>query len=320
MKTVYLDERRLPLVIEAEEGDDEETRREALRTLCRRERAFLQDGLKEAGALLFRGYGRIDEEGLTEFARLFSGGELWDYVGGASPRTKLSGRVYTSTEYPPHYTLSLHNELSYSYRWPRQLYFCCVTPAAHGGETSIGDSRRLLAHISPDVVREFKERGIRYVRNLHGGEGTGLSWQSAFETADRDAVEEYCRAGGMSFKWKEDGGLRTCLTRPATLVHPETGAEVWFNQADGFHPSGMDRAVYESLIERMAEEDFPLHVTFGDGSRIPLAYLEHIRAVMWQQTVLFPWQVGDILVVDNILTAHGRMPFTGERKILLAMT
>ncbi|NJM52790.1 MAG: TauD/TfdA family dioxygenase [Blastocatellia bacterium] len=29
---------------------------------------------------------------------------------------------------------------------------------------------------------------------------------------------------------------------------------------------------------------------------------------------------GDILILDNILTAHGRMPFSGQRKIMLAMT
>ena len=44
------------------------------------------------------------------------------------PKTKKSkgvytdkAGVYTSTEYPPEFFISLHNELSYSTRWPSRL-------------------------------------------------------------------------------------------------------------------------------------------------------------------------------------------------------
>jgi alpha-ketoglutarate-dependent taurine dioxygenase len=48
--------------------------------------------------------------------------------------------------------------------------------------------------------------------------------------------------------------------------------------------------------------------------------LAHIRRVLQSETIPHRWQVGDILVLDNILSAHERMPFTGARKIILAMT
>jgi alpha-ketoglutarate-dependent taurine dioxygenase len=38
------------------------------------------------------------------------------------------------------------------------------------------------------------------------------------------------------------------------------------------------------------------------------------------ETTLIKWQAGDILVLDNVLTAHGQRPFTGPRSILLTMT
>ena len=158
------------------------------------------------------------------------------------------------------------------------------------------------------------------MRNLSGRAGDGFSWQEAFETADQAAVENYCRRGRIDFEWKETGGLRLSEIRPATAVHPLTNEEVWFNQADGFHPSALERETYEQLVREMSEEEFRLNVFHGDGTALDIAALEHVRQVIGREAVLVPWQAGDILILDNMLACHGRMPFKGSRKILLAMT
>ena len=320
IRTSFLNMKRLPAVIELEGGERAGAGLASLLSLCRNRQGYLRAKVLEFGALLLRGYEVRTAAEFARFVRAFSNRPPLDYVGGASPRVKLGGGVYTSTEYPEHYTLSLHNELSYTYRWPAYLFFCCVTAAEHGGETPLGDSRALLKSIDGEVVDQFKAKKVRYDRNLHGGGGAGLSWQAAFETDDKAAVETYCRRGGVSFRWKGDGGLWLSQVRPATTTHPQTGEEVWFNQADGFHTSGMDRAYYEALSACLKEEDFPLNAYFGDGTPLDPAALAHVRGVMEREMVLFPWREGDVLVVDNVLTAHGRMPFSGPRKILLAMT
>lgn len=70
----------------------------------------------------------------------------------------------------------------------------------------------------------------------------------------------------------------------------------------------------------MSEEDFRLNVRFGDGSPIDFALIKSIRKAIKSETVIFPWQIGDILVLDNLLAAHGRMPFSGKRRIIVTMT
>jgi alpha-ketoglutarate-dependent taurine dioxygenase len=35
--------------------------------------------------------------------------------------------------------------------------------------------------------------------------------------------------------------------------------------------------------------------------------------------VIFPWRQDDILMLDNFLVSHGREPFVGPRRILVAM-
>lgn len=273
------------------------------------------------GALLLRGY-EIDTA--EKFAQAVSrfGGKALPYVDGTSPRTRMKGNVYSSTDYPADASIPLHNELSYSATWPRTLSFCCVSPPSSGGHTVLAHSAAILRNLDRSVRAAFKTCGVRYVRNLHGGLGFGLSWQQAFMTHDRAAVDAHCRAAGVSVNWKADGGLQLISMRPATAWHPLTGTEVWFNQADLFHPSAHPPALQAALEDLYGDQTdaLPQTASFGDGSPIPLGMLEHIREVSVRHAIYFDWQMGDLLVIDNMLTSHGRSPFTGDRKIFVQMT
>ena len=275
--------------------------------------------LRTAGALLFRGFPMLGMPDFARFARDFAGRDLLSYVAGASPRTQLGGGVYTSTEYPGDFTLPLHNELSYTFEWPDYLFFYCVRPALTGGETPLADSREILKRLDPKIVERFKTRGLRYERLLEDGREDRYSWQAAFETKDCDFVENYCRKGNVEFRWNEDGSLSLSEVRPATAVHPKTGHEVWFNQADGFHPSVFGDKFYREYLSDPGKHRLRLNVRFADGSEIELDDLKHIRGVIKDLASATPWQEGDILVVDNMLACHGRNPFTGPRKVVLAM-
>ena len=281
--------------------------------------AFLSDHLRQVGAILFRGILIQDD---VQFHQLMDDINPlpFDYVNGNSPRTKLSAKVYTSTEYDPSLPITLHNELSYASRWPSRLFFCCITPAATGGETPIADSRRVLQEMAPELVEEIGRKKIRYIRNLHGGRGLGPSWQHTFETEDRKQVEEYCRSNKVNFLWKRDGGLKLEHFSDGIITHPDTGERVWFNQIDQFHPCHLSPEVYSQLMIIFKEEQhLPMYVSFGDGSRISEAMVGEISSVINKVMVKHAWEQSDLLLVDNILSSHGRMPFTGQRKVLVSM-
>ena len=274
--------------------------------------------LHDLGSVLFRGFARAADDGsLGKLARLVAGGELFGYVGGASPRTSLGRGLYTSTEYPASLELPLHNELSYSARFPRYLFFECITPAASGGETTLGDSRQMLVRISPAIVSEFRSKGILYERHLHCSPGDGYSWQEAFATDSRKEVLSRCAGIAADAEFLCDGTLRMIQKGRATTRHPITGEEVWFNQAAGFHSSNIDAGTRSSLAEQGLRPR--LEARFGDGSAIPDETIAAIHEAFRQEAVEHAWQAGDVIAVDNVLTAHGRMPFTGPRRIALAM-
>lgn len=319
IRTNLFSQQKMPLVINPE-FENRATGLESLTEIYRQKKEFLEQQLLNYGALLFRGFAISSEAELAKFVSEFSHKELLNYAGGASPRSEIAGKVYNSTEYPPNLTLALHNELSYTDEFPSHLFFCCLIAPKTGGETSIADSRRILKNIEPGIVGIFKRKNVMYIRNLDGCLGSGYSWQDAFETENKAEAEKRCRKIGANFEWKTNGVLRISQIRPATIVHPKTGEEVWFNQAHGFHPSALDTETYQAFISVMPEEDFRLNCKFGDGSPIPVEMLDEIRNVLNEETILFPWQAGDVLVLDNLLAAHGRMPFSGARKIILAMT
>lgn len=272
------------------------------------------------GAILFRGYNVDSEISLEECASNFPGNGL-DYIGGNSPRTKLHNKIYTSTEYPPNLFISLHNELSYASSWPKFIFFCCSIPSQTGGSTVIADSRKIYNDLSENLLNEFKSKGVRYIRNLNGGAGAGVSWQKTFETDNKHEVEEHCKLNQIDIKWGSNNSLQLIENRNAVLQHDVSTEWVWFNQADQFHPSTNPPAIYEALMDCYEDDvlSMPQYACFGDGSLIPLEYLDEIREVTKKHSVYFTWNKGDLLVLDNVLTAHGREPFQGERKILVSM-
>ncbi|MGH3738720.1 MAG: TauD/TfdA family dioxygenase [Micromonosporaceae bacterium] len=267
-------------------------------------------------ALVFRDFG-VSPQSLEGVLERLVPGRL-PYVHGNSPRTRVSGNLYTSTEYPQQYTISMHNELSYCHRWPARLTFYCETAAESGGATPVLDAELWLRALDPEV-REAFAGGIRYIQNLHDGYGFGKSWQDTFETDDRAVVEAFLKDSQAEWEWGPDG-LRVTQLRAATTRHPVTGAEVWFNQADQWHPAGLGDQTSAELYDILPPEEFPQYVTLADGSPIPDAYAEQIRDRGLECAVDVDWRTGDVMLIDNVLVAHGRRPFEGTRRVLVAMS
>lgn len=276
----------------------------------------LVSALHRTGAVLLRGFPIGDAGDFASAVRSLSP-RLQSYAGGTSPRSRVAEGIYTSTEYPRHLEIPLHNEMSYSARWPEILYFYCDTPPTTAGETPIADSRRILARMPAAVVDEFERRQLMYVRNLAPADSAHNAWTQAFETDRREDVEAYCAEMDIEFAWQPRGGLRIQEVRPALRTHPTTGERVWFNQVHLWHASNTPEARH---VSARIESGLPMAAYYGDGGRIGNETLDAVRDVLSAEKKTFRWQRGDLLMVDNLLAAHGRMPFDGPRRILVAMS
>jgi alpha-ketoglutarate-dependent taurine dioxygenase len=147
----------------------------------------------------------------------------------------------------------------------------------------------------------------------------GLPWQTAFQSDRPDEVEAYCRKIGIQAEWKPDGRLRTRQVGPALIRHPRTGEPVWFNHATFFNALTLPESLRDALVAEFGPEDLPQNTFYGDGEPIEPEVIAHLQDAYRAVMVEFPWQKGDVVLLDNVLAVHARNSFTGARKVMTAM-
>jgi alpha-ketoglutarate-dependent taurine dioxygenase len=268
------------------------------------------------GVVLLRGFTDLAGADLEGTLAALSCGAL-DYLFRSTPRTSVEGRVFTATEYPNTLSIPMHSELSYHRDWPMCLVFGCLQPASEGGETPIADLAAVTRRLGSKRLDRFAERGVLYIRNY--GHGVDLNWQTVFQTDERLEVERYCRAHQINWEWLQDERLKTWHVCQGAATHPQGDVPVWFNQAHLFHVSALPEEVRDGLTEIFGEDSLPRHAFYGDGEPIPDAEIAEINAAFDAERIFFSWRRGDVLLVDNMRFAHGRMPYAGARRVLVAM-
>ena len=267
------------------------------------------------GAILFRGFALAGVADFESVAGAIAGDLFAEY--GDLPPESASQKVYGSTPYPADKMILFHNESSHLPTWPLRQFFFCVIPSATGGTTPLLDSRAVYNALDPAIRDEFETKGLMYVRNF--SEGIDVPWEEFFHTSDRAEVERICTESGMTCEWTSSGGLRIRQLSPAVVDHPRTGERLFFNQVQLHHVYCLDPETSDSLRQLFSEDEMPRNVYFGDGSVIPDETMEYIGNLYEELCVDFPWEAGDLVAVDNMLVQHARRPFTGERKLLVAM-
>ena len=277
---------------------------------------FIQAHLNKYGAILFRGFRLPEIDDFEHFVRV-SGGEPLSYTERSSPRSQVNGKVYTSTDHPAAYPIFLHNEQSYNQTFPTRIYFHCRFASKVGGSTPLADTRRVFSRLSTETRERFEQLGYMYVRNF--GEVFGLSWQTAFQTSSPSEVEAYCRANGIHYEWKDRGHLRTWQVRRVTARHPISGEPIWFNHATFFHISTLEPPLPKQVVDEFGEDALPNQTYYGNGEAIPVEVLRELREAYLAEKISFPWRDGDVLMLDNLLCAHGREPYAGKRRVLVSM-
>jgi alpha-ketoglutarate-dependent taurine dioxygenase len=293
------------------------------------QREAIEALLPEAGALVFRGFPLWTTAAFAAWMEAFEA-PGFDYTGGAAPREAIAQRVFETTRVPAEQVLGLHQEMAYLPNYPARIAFWCRIPSAAGGETFLADMRRVTRAIDPAFLAEVKRRGVRYTRNFRDrARSLGhpyldvyhRTWQDAFATTEPEVALAAARGTGLEAEWLADGSLSTIYRAPGIVRHPLSGEPVWFNQI-----------ATQRLGPRTEGEKWPLyavhyaggaplshHAAFGDGEEFSETWMASLYAALDAARIAFPWSAGDVLLIDNHLTAHGRNAFTGLRDVQVAL-
>ena len=279
-------------------------------------REALRAAVVEHGSVLIRGLGLRDAPEVgSVFRRLANG--LMEEKEAFAPRSAYSDGVYSSTKWPANQQMCMHHELSYRLEFPGLMLFACLAAPTRGGATTVANSATVLESLPGDLVGRFEQHGWLLTRTYN--DEIGASYAEAFGTDDRGAIESYCRSNAIGFEWQPDDGLRTWQRRSAVVRHPVTGQRCWFNQIAFLNEWTLAPEIREYLVDVYGADGLPFNTWFGNGDPIGADVVDLLNEVYEANTAREPWQAGDLLLVDNIRTAHSREPFEGSREVLVAL-
>jgi alpha-ketoglutarate-dependent taurine dioxygenase len=279
-------------------------------------RDALRTVVAEHGAVLVRGLGLRDAVQITAVFRQLASPLMIEKEAFARRQIYADG-VYSSATWPANQQMCMHHELSYRLEVPSLLLFACLVAPTRGGATAVSDSPTVLDALPKHLTERFEREGWLLSRSYN--DEIGATLEEAFGTEDRGAIESYCRANAIEFAWQPDGELRTRQRRSAVVRHPMTGERCFFNQIAFLNEWTIAPEIREYLVEIYGAEGLPFNTGFGTGEPLTEEIVELINDVYEANTVREPWQAGDLMLVDNVRTAHSREAYEGPREILVGM-
>lgn len=279
-------------------------------------RDALRAVVAEHGAVVVRGLGLRDAAETTAVFRRLANTLMIEREAFAARQLYADG-VYSSATWPANQQMCMHHELSYRLEVPSLMLFACLAAPTRGGATAVSDSPTVLDALPTDLTERFERDGWLLTRSYN--DEIGATVAEAFGTDDRGAVEDYCRANAIEFAWQPDGELHTWQRRGAVIHHPVTGKRCFFNQIAFLSEWTIAEEIREYLVDVYGAEGLPFNTRFGTGEPLTAEIVEVINAVYEENTVREPWQVGDLMLVDNLRTAHSREAYEGPREILVGM-
>jgi hypothetical protein len=161
-----------------------------------------------------------------------------------------------------------------------------------------------------------------------------LSWPEMFGTTDKYEVEGIAKQINTPVRFVSE-----FRSEPFHL-HPVTKETVWFNHAQVFHWTTLPAELFASFCRTkdirilghalrvgarslwkygIRRDKMAMHVSFGDGTPISVVEMHQIRKAVHKSMVFNRCQQGDLLMIDNFTTSHGRQStYDKGRKIVVS--
>ena len=301
-----------PLVYAAQAN----THSDAVQRWLAQHKSQIEMELEINGAVLFRDFGIVDDQGFDAFIRAFDWPSFtYEESLSNAVRQNRTELVFTANEAPPSVSIFLHHEMAQTPIYPSKLFFFCEQAAASGGATPICRSDILLEQLQaeiPSFLKACEEKGIRYSQTMPAENdlqsGQGRSWVSTLSAANVEEAEAKLKRLNYQWQWQSDGSLSVTTPVLPAVKMLQDGRKVFFNQLIAAFRGWQD-----------ARNNSEKSICYGDDSPISNNDMAVVIKLADELTFDIAWQTGDVVLVDNFVTMHGRRPFEGQRRVLASL-
>lgn len=138
------------------------------------------------------------------------------------------------------------------------------------------------------------------------------NWSTSLLSDPESEVSAVAAAIGARLEWQEE-------EKAKAVVGPQPGIrvfkgerKVWFNSIVGMHENS-------PTIYGRGSAGAWTSVMFEDGSEVPAEVVEACASFQQEICVAFRWRQGDVLILDNLATMHGRRPCNCPRRVLVSL-
>ncbi len=294
--------------------------------LLRSQRESLAAMILAHGGLLLRGFPVNSAEEFEAVAAEFLPVQA-SYIGGVSRRSRVHNNVYNTTEAPSDVVIEQHLEATHTPRPPGRIVFNCQIAPQHGGETPLASFVELYDALPAEVTQALEGERVRYTRALIDRESLmyrllphkvtqslALSWQEVSGCDDLQDARKLLEREGYEVDVAGPRRLRTRCCQPVISEHPYTGRKRWYLSDQ------ITRALpwHARLARRALRSRLGMEFALESGRPFAPGVLDLVHRTLARIRFQFPWQQGDVLVLDNHQMSHGRNTFAGDRLILTA--
>lgn len=296
----------------------------------------IKDDMQVHGAVVLRNFSLMKEQpGFEAFYQAIGMHPCLDPLHSVSARPTADGNknsaVYEAVnkESRKNFFIGMHNEFVGT-RAPRAAAFVCFKKAETGGEFLIADGRAMFRDLDTEVLARLYQRNIRYsvmelpffgwVDKLPAG------MQAPMMGALKGVVSAAINAKvdfNVDMLEQVGGYDNTRLlqarapSQPPLVRHPTTGEPTWFCNVHS-HSSKLRKAREEiygaEKFEDGASQINKSDMFYGDDEEISDADLKHVDEVTYKNMQYIKMNEGDVVLLDNYKTMHGRNVFDGTRK------
>lgn len=297
----------------------------------------LAHAIKEYGAIVFSGFNLSTKE---DFGKAFTAitGMVPDRYPGEI-RKELGSNIYKSAKVANGHAIPLHQEFSYAdrKRMPKYISFFCIQPPKEGtGQTTVGNVATItkkIQNLMPDLWALMTTQTLTYTSRYLPSNSWLTRWirwlnpsfatiQQQFRTENPKQVEDKCEKDGLKWDWD---GRWAIVTRKAIPAILQANSNTLFcNQMHLFKLSpklcgGWINYIFARILLFPISRFMQADVKFDNGRAISLKECNQLLTILEENQKGRDWKKGDLMILDNGTTMHGKKPHTGERKIIVAM-